>query len=209
MEKNNQKRIDFNNICLSQWFLAHYKFRCQQSKTESSTKGEYSSGKNESLSEFNALQTKKQSVKPKVSCFRKNSEKDLEIGDINEGKIIHRNYCFQPRFLDSSLLLDSNWQNIPLITNNSPGIGLGDTRSPVINSPYINSPEFEHSSSEFRTPFEIKSKQEKFGMDCSIAEHMHQTPLLDIEKYGNNLYLGVKKFKKFKFKNHIHNTFRW
>ena len=198
LEKNCEKRIDFNNICLSSWFIGNYKFRCQQSKTESSTKGEYSSGKNESLAEFNRPQPKKQSVKPKVSCFGKPSDKDLGNDDINEGVIIHRNYCIQPRFFESSFLIDSNCQNMPLISNNSPGISHGDTHSPGINSPGINSPEFEHSSSEFRTPFEneIKSRQEKFGMDCSIIEHMHPSPLMDIEKNGNNLFFGVKKMPK-------------
>lgn len=198
LEKKCEKRIDLNNICLSRWFLGNYKKHYAQlhSKAESSTKVEYSTGKSDSFPEINRAQHKKISTKPKISCFGKTSEKDLGIDDINEGEIIRRNYCIQPRFLESSFQIECSGHNIPMISNHSPGISHGDTHSPGINSPAINSPEFEHSSSELRNQFQPKARKVKLGMDCSITDYMHPCPFLNFDGSGSSLYLGVKiKYK--------------
>ena len=192
LEKKRDKRIDLNSICLSRWFLGNYKKHSQlHSKAESSTKGESLGGKSDTLLEINCPQHKKISTKPKISCFGKNSEKDLGMDDINEGEIICRNYCIQPRFLESFFLIECSGHNIPIISNHSPGISYGDTHSPGINSPGINSPEFEHSSSELRNQFEPKAKKAKLGMNCSITDHMHPSPFFNFDGNGSSLYLGV------------------
>ena len=194
LEKKREKRIDLNSICFSRWFLGNYKKHYAQlhSKAESSTKGEYSTGKVDSLPEINRPQYKKISTKPKISCFGKISEKDLGMDDINEGEIIRRNYCIQPRFLESSFLIECSGNNILIISNHSPSMSHVDIHSPGIYSPGINSPEFEHSSSESRNQFEFKTRKAKLGMDCSITDHINRSPFLNIERSGSSLYLGVK-----------------
>ena len=190
LEKKPEKRIDLNNIPFNKWFIENHKkvYSQQHCNAESSTKIEYSPEKNGSLSEVKRPQTKKLSIKPKLSCFRKNSEKDLGIDDINEEQLAIKNYDFQPRFLESSLLFSSA-QNIPLISNNFTHSGF--------NSPTSNSPEFENT--DLIKPFEnsqnqhfVDDKKAKFGMECSIFADLGPSPLLDLEKIKSYLYLGVK-----------------
>lgn len=191
LERKPEKRIDLNKLPFSKWFIENYKklYTQQHSKAESSTKVEYSPGKNGSLPEINRPQTKKRSIKPKLSCFRKTSEKDLGIDDINEEEIAIKNYEFQPRFLESYLLLSSS-QNMQLISNYSP---MNITHS-GLNSPTSNFPEFENTFPDLKNPQNQRlfdPRTGKFGMECSIAEHMGPTPL-DLDKIKSFLYLGVK-----------------